>query len=204
MKKFYMGISALNHKSSVTLIDNDGTIICSTQEEDHSNIKGDESWPEKSIAWSIEFANSKGYASNLTKKDITFGYYEYPWLKFLRRINQNPSNIMKFFKAIWGFFTRIVVSIQYRTKKKYKRLYEVYNSDAKEHIGLKLRGLPKPGAKVIIKGGTSDEVSRHFEVYVLAIFELKKEQKDNVNISRDVDAYYIDGRYNDIEIKRIK
>lgn len=110
---------------------------------------------------------------------------------------------MKYLKKMWGFVLEFIAFIKYRAAKKHKRLYVVYNSDAAVHIGLQLRGLPKEGAKVIIKGGTIDTIARHFEIQVLTIFELTKIQKRAKGIANSVDAYYIDGRYNDLEIKRI-
>jgi len=111
--------------------------------------------------------------------------------------------MMDFLKKIWGYVLQFVAWVRYRTKRKYKRVYEVYNSDALEHIGLHLRGLPIAGTKIIVKGGTSDTVPRHYEVQILNVFKLSKEQKDRVEIPSNIDAYYIDGRYNDLEIKRI-
>ena len=106
-------------------------------------------------------------------------------------------------KKIFAYIVQFINWIQYRLRKKYKRLYVVYNSDAPEHIGLQLRGLPKAQSRVIIKGGTSDDKARHYEVQVLNVFKLDKEQKFRADIPKGVDAYYVDGKYNDLEIKRI-
>lgn len=106
------------------------------------------------------------------------------------------KKLLYYIKTFFGW-------VRYRLRRKYKRLYEVYNGDAPEHVGLKLRGLPRQGSRVIIKGGTEDTVARHFEIHVLNVFKLNRQQKYQASIPKYTDAYYVDGKYNDLEIKRI-
>lgn len=107
-------------------------------------------------------------------------------------------------RKIFNFIKQVVKWIQFKLRKKYKRKYEVYNSDAPEHIGLFMRGLPKAGSRVTIKGGTTDDKSRHYGVIVLSIIELTEEQRKTANLTKSQEAWYIDGKYNDLEIKRIE
>ena len=98
---------------------------------------------------------------------------------------------------------KFIAWLQFKLRKKHKRLYVVYNSDGKEFIGLRIRGLPRRGMEVIAKGGADDVTPRHFGVQVLNIFKLTKDQKYASKLPLDKEAYYVDGKYNDLEIKRI-
>ena len=92
--KYFMGISALHHDSAAALIDADGNIICTSQEERRTKRKNDKQWPQASIDWCIRHAATH----NISPRDMSFGYYEKPWLKFSRRIYQNPKEFKKYFK----------------------------------------------------------------------------------------------------------
>ena len=96
MTKYFMGISALHHDSAAALIDSAGNILCISQEERRTNIKNDKSWPQKSIDWCIKDAQLQGHS--VTKENIEYGYYEFPGLKFFRRVYANPLNIIHYFK----------------------------------------------------------------------------------------------------------
>lgn len=93
MTNYYMGISALHHDSAAALIDENGNIICVSQEERRTGIKNDKSWPQKSIGWCIRQAQSRGH--EIDDKNLKYGYYEKPGLKFLRRTVYNPKDISK-------------------------------------------------------------------------------------------------------------
>lgn len=108
------------------------------------------------------------------------------------------------FKNLRNFLRNFLEWRRWKFRKKYKRLYEVYNSDAPEHIGLKMRGIPEPGTKVTIKGGTGDNKARHFTVEVFHVSKLNRKQLSKAKFGGKTEAYYIDGRYNDLEVKRIE
>lgn len=91
MSQLYMGISALHHDSTAALIDDKGNIICVRQEERCTNIKNDWSWPDNSINWCSSYAN-------INPLDLLIGYYEKPWLKFTRRLYQNPRDYKRYFE----------------------------------------------------------------------------------------------------------
>ena len=92
--KYFMGISALHHDSAAALIDQDGNILCVSQEERRTKRKNDKQWPQVSIDWCIRHAATQ----NINPRDMSFGYYEKPWLKLTRRIYQNPKSFKKYFK----------------------------------------------------------------------------------------------------------
>ena len=95
MTKYYMGVSALHHDSAAVLIDEHGNIICASQEERRTQIKNDKQWPQSSIDWCMHYAKR----NKLTiEGNLTMGYYEKPWLKFARRLYQNPKSYKKYFK----------------------------------------------------------------------------------------------------------
>ena len=101
------------------------------------------------------------------------------------------------------WIVNIIQWIKRKLVKKRSRLYEVINSDSPEHVGLKMRGLPKTGELKYIKGGTSDDRPRHYSVEVLKVFKLKNSQKVALGLNVTDEVYYVDGKYNDLEIKRI-
>lgn len=94
MTQYYIGISALHHDSAASLVDSKGNILCVSQEERRSKIKNDKEWPEESIKF------CKNYAS-INHLDLSsgtkIGYYEKPWLKFTRRLYQNPKDYKRYF-----------------------------------------------------------------------------------------------------------
>ncbi len=91
MTKYYMGISALHHDSAVALIDDEGNIICVSQEERRTGIKNDKSWPTESIEWCKRYARARGHT--IDERDLKYCYYELPWKKFIRRTCYNPLKI---------------------------------------------------------------------------------------------------------------
>lgn len=92
-----MGVSALHHDSAACLIDEDGNIICASQEERRTKIKNDKAWPTKSIEWCKHYAA----AHDIDISALQYGYYEKPWLKLTRRIYQNPRKIAPYFKEAY-------------------------------------------------------------------------------------------------------
>lgn len=96
MTKYYMGISALHHDSAAALIDDEGNIICVSQEERRTGIKNDKAWPKQSIAWCKRYAQAHGH--KIEERDLTYCYYELPWKKFVRRTRYNPLKIVSHFK----------------------------------------------------------------------------------------------------------
>jgi len=110
VKKYYMGISALHHDSAACLIDEDGNIICASQEERRTKIKNDKVWPTKSIAWCKQYAK----IHHIDISALQYGYYEKPWLKLTRRIYQNPKKIIQYTKEAYtatknaGFLTKTI------------------------------------------------------------------------------------------------
>ena len=52
MNKYVLGISCYFHDSSVSLVKN-GKIISAVQEERFTGIKGDSSFPSRSIEWCL-------------------------------------------------------------------------------------------------------------------------------------------------------
>lgn len=96
MTKYFMGISALHHDSCACIITDTGDIVNVSQEERRTNIKNNKAWPQKSIDWCIKDAQLQGH--DVSSENLTVGYYEKPWLKFSRRIYQNPKDFKKYFK----------------------------------------------------------------------------------------------------------
>ena len=58
MNKYVLGISCYFHDSSVSLVKN-GKIISAVQEERFTGIKGDSSFPSRSIEWCLNTNNLK-------------------------------------------------------------------------------------------------------------------------------------------------
>lgn len=88
-----MGISALHHDSTVALLDDSGNIINAAKEESFTGIRGDKSWPVNAIEWSIKDAQDRGYPINDTQ--LTYSYYENPWIRFKRRVFEKPGSFSK-------------------------------------------------------------------------------------------------------------
>ena len=73
----YIGISAYNHESAVALVNSDGELLDYCKEESISRIKGDKSFPLRSI-------EKKFNDNNLNSNDIKkFIFYERPLSAFL-------------------------------------------------------------------------------------------------------------------------
>lgn len=92
-EKYYIGISALHHDSTAALIDHNGNIISISQEERRTKKKNDKSWPDNSI----KFLHNQAVINGDGYRRIHYGYYEQPWLKFLRRIQTNPKKIFEYY-----------------------------------------------------------------------------------------------------------
>ena len=92
MNKYVLGISCYFHDSSVSLVKN-GKIISAVQEERFTGIKGDSSFPSRSIEWCLN-------SNNLKISDINYiVFYEKPFLKFERLIETYVKNSPKGFKS---------------------------------------------------------------------------------------------------------
>jgi len=93
MNKYVLGISCYFHDSSVSLIKN-GKIISAVQEERFTGIKGDSSFPSRSIEWCLN-------TNNLKISDINYiVFYEKPLKKFLRILNSS----IEYFPKSRSFF----------------------------------------------------------------------------------------------------
>ena len=93
MNKYVLGISCYFHDSSVSLVKN-GKIISAVQEERFTGIKGDSSFPSRSIEWCLN-------SNNLKISDINYiVFYEKPLQKissYFKFFNRIFSQIKKFF-----------------------------------------------------------------------------------------------------------
>ena len=87
-----LGISSFYHDSAAALLI-DGEIIAAAQEERFSRIKHDQSFPEKSIDFVLDFANLK-----LSEVDKIV-FYEKPFLKFERLLETYVAFAPKGFKS---------------------------------------------------------------------------------------------------------
>ena len=93
MNKYVLGISCYFHDSSVSLVKN-GKIISAVQEERFTGIKGDSSFPSRSIEWCLN-------SNNLKISDINYiVFYEKPLKKFLRILNSS----IEYFPKSRSFF----------------------------------------------------------------------------------------------------
>ena len=73
----FIGVTGYNHESSAALVDENGVLIDYCTEESLSRIKGDKSFPRRSINKLLD-------SSNLTIKDIVrVAFYERPLSSFL-------------------------------------------------------------------------------------------------------------------------
>ena len=104
--KYYMGISALQSKSAAALIDEDGNIICLSEEERRTGILNDKSWPKESINWCIHHAQALGH--DVKGNDIVYAYYEKPLAKACRRICYNPKRSWSFLKDAFTPYKEMV------------------------------------------------------------------------------------------------
>jgi len=80
VSKYILGISAYYHDSGAAII-KDGEIIAAVQEERFTRVKGDSSFPEKSIEYVLK-------AANIAPEELdAVAYYENPYLKFDRQLS---------------------------------------------------------------------------------------------------------------------
>lgn len=115
---YILGISCFYHDSAATLIKS-GKIICASQEERFTRIKNDQSFPQQSIEFCLDFAN-------ITLDDVDHVvFYDKPFLKFERimetYLSYAPRGLRSFLKSmpIWlkeKLFTKTLI------KKKLKAL----------------------------------------------------------------------------------
>ena len=104
MSKYVLGISAYYHDSGASLIC-DGEIIGAVHEERFSRIKGDSSFPEKSIEYLLKLAN-------ISPAQITeIAYYENPYLKFDRQLST-------FLYGKLGSIMNFIYTVKINIKKK--------------------------------------------------------------------------------------
>ena len=74
---YILGLSAFYHDSSACLL-RDGVIVAAAQEERFTRIKGDASFPERSVDYCL-------HAAGITTRDLNHvGFYDKPLLKFER------------------------------------------------------------------------------------------------------------------------
>jgi len=80
VSKYILGISAYYHDSGAAII-KDGEIIAAVQEERFTRVKGDSSFPVRSIEYVLK-------ASNIAPEELdAVAYYENPYLKFDRQLS---------------------------------------------------------------------------------------------------------------------
>ena len=78
----FIGVSGYNHESSAALVDKNGVLVDYYREESLSRIKGDKSFPRRSIKKLL-------VANNLKIKDIErVAFYERPLSAFLHIIKE--------------------------------------------------------------------------------------------------------------------
>ena len=83
----FIGVTGYNHESSAALVDKNGVLIDYYREESLSRIKGDKSFPRRSIKKILE-------TSNLKIKDIErIAFYERPLTAFLHTIKEASLNM---------------------------------------------------------------------------------------------------------------
>ena len=85
----FIGVTGYNHESSAALVDKNGDLLDYCKEESLSRIKGDKSFPKRSIK---KILNS----NNLKIKDIeSVAFYERPLSAFLHIVKQASLNMPK-------------------------------------------------------------------------------------------------------------
>ena len=85
----FIGVTGYNHESSVALVDKYGNLIDFCREESLSRIKGDKSFPSRSIKKILS-------SNNLKIKDIEkVAFYERPLSAFLHTVKQASLNMPK-------------------------------------------------------------------------------------------------------------
>jgi len=78
----FIGVTGYNHESSAALVDRNGVLIDFCREESLSRIKGDKSFPKRSINKLLD-------SNNLKIKDIErVGFYERPLSAFLHTVKE--------------------------------------------------------------------------------------------------------------------
>ncbi len=83
----FIGVAGYNHESAVALVDKNGVLIDYYREESLSRIKGDKSFPRRSIKKLLE-------SNNLKKQDIErVVFYERPLSAFLHTIKEASLNM---------------------------------------------------------------------------------------------------------------
>jgi len=87
MKDVFLGISGYNHESSAALVDNNGVLVDYYREESLSRIKGDKSFPKRSISRIIDI-------NNIKLSDIkSIAFYERPLTAFITPLKTAALNI---------------------------------------------------------------------------------------------------------------
>jgi hypothetical protein len=81
-----------------------------------------------------------------------------------------------------------------------KQIFIVFWSNAPEHIGRKIRGVPEVGKIIYLKAPEGGTPGSHYTVEVIGIEKFTKKKAEELKIK---EGYYIDGTYNDLKIKRI-
>ena len=83
----HLGIAGYNHESSAALVDNDGVLVDYAREESLSRIKGDKSFPKRSI-------NKILRSSNISLSAIkSVAFYERPLTAFLTTLRTAALNM---------------------------------------------------------------------------------------------------------------
>ena len=83
----FLGLTGYNHESSAALIDKEGSLINYYREESLTGIKGDKTFPKKSIRKILD-------SNNLTLNQITkVTFYERPLSSFLHILKEAALNM---------------------------------------------------------------------------------------------------------------
>ncbi len=90
----FIGVTGYNHESSAALVDRNGVLIDFYREESLSRIKGDKSFPKRSIKKILD-------TNKLKKKDIErVAFYERPLSAFLHIVKEASLNMPKSMKLL--------------------------------------------------------------------------------------------------------
>ena len=99
------------------------------------------------------------------------------------------------------WYRRFIAWYRWRNVPKRKRIFKVYWSDSIEHIGCKIRGVPIIMKSTFIKPGEDAKWRSHFIMEVVGIERFNKKKCKELDMK---EGYYVDGRYNDMKIERVK
>lgn len=80
-------------------------------------------------------------------------------------------------------------------------MFIVFWSGEEAHVERKIRGVPIPGKITFLKATGKDYQKSNYSIDVIGLERFTMKKCKELGIT---DGYYVDGRYNDLKIKRIK